>query len=203
MGKPLVVQFGGVDLPLQLSKVERTDLYGSVEVETLDAQGRPCTLGTLADDGRTLIVSSGTALAMLTPDGKWTEKKSLIPTDVHGKAITPVPSSYSTPVPLTTKVSIDEYLSHNIRAVYAISSEANLGSLLADLKKGAIFSFPYSFRGGLEADAGFLLMAADGTAFVAIGSPTRLEFIGLEQLGALTEEESEGDGEDGIDFSMM
>jgi hypothetical protein len=114
-----------------------------------------------------------------------------------------VPSSYAAPVPLTAKVSVDEYLSHNVRSVYQVSSEVDLGPLLAELKKGVIFNFPYSFRGGLEPDAGFLLMAADGTVFVAVGTPTKLEFVGFEQVAAVTEEETEGAEEEEIDFSMM
>jgi hypothetical protein len=202
MGKPLIVNLGGTDLPLDLSKVERTDLYGRVEIETLDLQGRACTLATLADDGRTVIGTSSTALAMLSPEGSWVEKKSLIPTDNQGNAIKPVTSSYAAAVPLGTTASIDEYLSHNIRSVYEIASEVDLTPLINELKKGTIFRFPYSFRGGLEADVGFLLLAADGTAFLAIGSPTELQFVGLEQAAALSEEE--GEGEEGeIDFSMM
>lgn len=203
MAKPLIVTFGGTDFPLQLSKVERSDLYGYVDIETLDEQGRPCTLATLADDGRTIIGSSSSAMAMLAPDGGWLEKKELIPTDNQGKAITPVASSYSAPVPLTRIATVDEYLSHNIRSVYQVSGETDLSALMDELKKGTIFQFPYSFRGGLEPDAGFLLLAADGTVFFAVGTPTKLEMVGLEQAAAVTEEEAEGEDEEGLDFGMM
>lgn len=201
MSKPLVVNLGGIDIPLDLSRVERSDLYGRIEVEALDAKGRRCTLATLADDGKTLIGTAGTAQAMLTPDGGWIEKSHLIPTDHEGKAVKPVPSSYAAAVPLAETATIDEYLLHNIRSVYQVGSDADLSALLNDLKSGTIYRFAYSFRGGLEADVGFLLMAADGTAFLAIGTPTHLPFVGLEESAALTEDESEDDGE--IDFSMM
>jgi hypothetical protein len=72
------------------------------------------------------------------------------------------------------------------------------------LKKGTIYHFPYSFRGGLEADAGFLLLAADGTPFLAIGTPTKLEFVGFEEAAGISEEsESAGEEEESLDFSMM
>src|SRR5436853_572380 len=100
MAKPLVLAFGGVELPFTLSKVERSDLYGFVEIETLDEKGRRCTLATLADDGRSVITSGGTAIISLSPDGTWIEKKTLTPTDHLGTKISPVPSSYSAPVPL-------------------------------------------------------------------------------------------------------
>jgi hypothetical protein len=203
MAKPLVLNFAGTDFPLNLSKVDRSDLYGTIDVEALDEQGRKCLLATLADDGRTVVGSGGSSFMTLTPEGNWIDKKTLKPTDAAGNEIKPVPSSYSAPVPLTAKATVDEYLSHNIRSVYQVSSEVNLGPLMAELKKGVIFSFPYSFRGGLEPDAGFLLLSADGTPFIAIGSATKLEFVGFEQVAAITEEETDAGEEEEIDFSMM
>ena len=203
MAKLLVLTFGGTDIPFSLTKIDRSDLYGFVEIETLDEQGRKCTLATLADDGKSVIGSGGTALASLSPDGNWVEKKALIPTDNQGKSITPVASSYAAPVPLQKTATIEEYLSHDIRSVYQISSEADFGPLMEELKKGAIYQFPYSFRGGLEPDAAFLLLSADGTPFLAIGSPTKLEFVGLEQTAAIAADEEGEDDEDSLDFSMM
>jgi hypothetical protein len=204
MAKPLVLAFGGSEIPLALAKVERSDLYGFVEIETLDEQGRKCVMAMLADDGKSIIPSGGSAMASLSPEGSWLDKKSLIPTDMQGNQITPVASSYAAPVPLAATATIEEYLSHDIRAVYQISSESDWTGLLDELKKGTIFTFPYSFRGGLEPDAAFLLAAGDGTPFLAIGSPTKLEFVGLEQTaGVVEEEESEGEADGSIDFSMM
>jgi hypothetical protein len=184
--------------------VERSDLYGYVEIETLDEQNRKCVTGTLADDGKSIMLSGGTAFASLSPDGSWVERKSLIPTDNQGKPIQPVQSSYAAAVALSTVVSINEYLSHNIRAVYQLSCEIDLGPLMAELKAGKIFHFPYSFRGGLEPDAGFLLLAADGTPFLAVGSPTKLEFVGFDQPAAVTEDDPFADDEEEtVDFGMM
>jgi hypothetical protein len=203
MAKPLVVAFGGSEIPLALSKVERSDLYGFVETETLDDKGRRCTLATLADDGKSVIPSGGTALASLSPEGNWVEKKTLIPTDNQGKRIMPVASSYAAPLPLEKIATIEEYLSHDIRAVYQISSEADFGKLLEELKTGTIYQFPYSFRGGLEPDAGFLLLSADGTPFLAVGSPTKLEYVGFEQTAGIAAEEESAETEDSVDFGMM
>lgn len=204
MAKPLVLAFGGAEFPFVLSKVERSDLYGFVEIETHDEKGRKCTLATLADDGRSIISSGGTALVTLSPDGNWVEKKSLIPTDNQGQRIVPVASSFAAPVVLERTATIEEYLSHDIRSVYQISCEADFGGLLAELKKGTIYKFPYSFRGGLEADTGFLLLAADGTPFLAIGSPTKLEFVGFEQTAAITgDEDASAEDDEAMDFGMM
>src|SRR5450755_1785160 len=134
MAKPLVLIFGGIEVPFALSKVERSDLYGFVEVETLDEQDRKCFLATLADDGRSIVPSGGTALVTLSPEGNWVEKKTLTPTDNQGNHITPCASSYAAPCPLEKTCSIDEYLSHNIRSVYQVSCEMDFTPLMTELK---------------------------------------------------------------------
>jgi hypothetical protein len=205
MAKPLVLSFGGIDVPFALSKVDRSDLYGFIDVETFDEQNRKCFLATLADDGRSIVASGGTALVTLSPEGHWIDKKTLTPTDNQGKPITPCPSSYAAPCPLEKIASIDEYLSHNIRAVYQVSSETDFSPLMTELKKGTIYQFPYSFRGGLEPDTAFLLLSADGTPFIAIGSATKLEFVGFDQTAAVVADEEDpfGDDEETVDFGMM
>jgi len=70
MAKPLVLRVGGVELPFALSKVDRSEFYGYVDVETLDARGRRCSTATLADDGRTVVGPGGTAFACVSPDGR-------------------------------------------------------------------------------------------------------------------------------------
>jgi hypothetical protein len=203
VAKPLIFHFGDGDLPFAMSKVDRHDLYGYVDVETVDESGRKCMLATLADDGRTVIGSGGTAITCLSVEGNWLERGKLVPTDVDGNAMTPVASSFSAAVPLEKTATIDEYLSHNIRSVYQLSCEGDASALIARLKSGAIFTFPYSYRGGLEPDVGFLLMAAEGNVFLAVGSATKLEFVGFDQAGGVEEETSADEADDEIDFSMM
>jgi hypothetical protein len=203
MAKPLILRFGGSELPFTLSKVERSDLYGFVEIETLDEQGRKCFTAMLAEDGRNIIPSGGSAIVTLSPEGNWIEKKVLIPCDHLGNRITPVGSSYTAPVPLEETVSIEEYLSHDIRAVYQLSCESDLVPLMVELKKGTIFHFPYSFRGGLEPDAGFLLLAADGMPFLAIGAATKLEFVGFAQEAGIAADNESSEEDESVDFGMM
>jgi hypothetical protein len=204
MAKPLILQFGGKELPVQLDRVTRDDLYGFVEIETLDEQGRPCKSAKLASDGKSIIQSGGTAIACLSPNGEWLERKSLTPVGPDDKPITPVPSTFAAPVPLDQTASIDELLSHNITSVYRLSAEADIGELVQSLQGGQIFRFPFSFRGGLMADVAFLLLSADGTPFLLIGHPAKFEFIGFEQPAAIDDEADGADeDEESLDFSMM
>jgi hypothetical protein len=203
MAKPLVLRFGERDLPFQLDRVERSDLYGYVEIETFDDKGNRCISAKLLNDGKTVVASGGTAMGFMSPDGEWLEKKELTAVDGDNKPITPVPSSFSAPVLCEKTVTIDEYLSYNVRAAYAITCLEDMSPIMEELKKGTIYSFPYSFRGGLEANAGFLLVAADGTPFLMVGEPTKLEFLSFEQTSGVEDEPTDGEEEDSLDFGMM
>lgn len=204
MAKPLVFSFAGREFPFQLNKVDRSKLYGFKELEVLDAKKRRCELATLSGDGQTVVGRGGTALAYLSADGLWCEKGELKPIDVEGNEITPVTSSFNAPTELTEEVSIDEYMDHDIRIVYQMEPETDLGELREKLDEGVIYRFPFSYRGGVEPDVAFLLTGEDGNVFMLVGSRVQLEFVGLQQAApAVEEDETEEDDGDAMDFDMI
>jgi len=207
MARTLDFSFSGNISACSISKVDRRKLYGYIESEVLDGADRRCTLATLASDGRTLIPAGGVALASFSPDGRWLDKSELTAVDLEQSPIEPVESSFSAPIDLTEKVTIEDYLSHNIRAVYELNAEEGIDeALLGELKKGTIFKFDFSYRGGLTADTAFMLEGKDGTVWMAVGSPTKIEFVTYEQVGFAVAPEEDGDTEeedDGMDFGMM
>lgn len=205
MAKPLVLQYQGAPIALGLDKVDRSKLYGYVDTEVLDEQGQRCELTTLSGDGHTLVGRGGTALAALSPAGLWREKSALRAVDLQGNVITPVKSSFDAPIVLDKQASIDDYLQHNIHLVYRLTvEEGELDPLLAELKSGVIYTFPFSYRGGLEASAGFLLLGTDGNVFLTVGAPGAIEFVGLRQAAGLEEDEAApAEEEDSLDFGMM
>ncbi len=227
MARPLVFEFHGSEIPCAFQKVERADVYGYVEIETFDDQERPCTLATVAQDGKTLAGPGDTALGCVTPDGTWVERASLQPVTLDGERLEPAPSSFSAPIALGAPVTVEQLLDHTIRAVYHLAgleatapSEAppelgagganeappELGAggaaLLQELLSGTIYSFPFSYRGGINPDTAFLI-AGDGHPFMLVGSPTRLEFVGLPQTAPAVDEDEPATEEDDLDFSMF
>ncbi|MEM0927562.1 MAG: hypothetical protein AAGJ83_16065, partial [Planctomycetota bacterium] len=181
MPKPLVFLWGDRELAFTLSKVDRSKLYGYKELEVLDENGTACELATLADDGCTVVGRGGTGLGYLDADGCWCDKSDLTPIDIDGNEIEPVDSSFHEPIKLFETVTAETYLGHNIRLVYHLETEEIDAELLSELKLGTIFSFPYSYRGGLEADAGFLLLDSEDHLFLAVGNPTQADMIGMRQ----------------------
>ena len=173
MARPLVLRFEGSELPVALEKVDRSRLYGWVDREVQDEHGRPCSLVTLLSDGRTLAGKGGVASVMVSVDGKWLDRAKLAPVDATGEPITPVPSSFAGPVDVVTKATTRDVLSHDVRLLYHLALEP--GALLDALRGGAIYTFPYSFRGGLQADVAFLLASADGEAFLALAPRVPVE----------------------------
>ena len=205
MAKPLVFVHHGVEIPVEPDKVDRTKLYGWVETVVLDAAGRPCELATLASDGQTLIGKGGTALAQLSVDGEWMDKPSLTPVDSQGALITPVKSSFDAPIVLDREATIDDVLSHDVRLLYTIETGEVGAALLAALHAGTIYTFPYSFRGGLQADVGFLLANDAQVPFLLVGESRAPQFVGLSQSVGLEEEGASADDADAddLDFGMM
>lgn len=206
MAKPLKFDYAGTPVEFEMIKVDRSKLYGFKEQEVLDESGEPCELTTLADDGRTLVGKGGTGIGYVDADGNWADKGSLTPVDLEGNEMTPVPSSFSAPIALDDEVTLDEYLSHNIRLIYQLQAINVDNNLLAKLNAGAIFSFPYSYRGGLESDAGFLLTNDNEEIFFLVGDQANLDYKGLQATPTVVaaEDEADSDGNDDlIDFGMI
>ena len=166
-----------------------------------------CELATLAEDGKTLVGKGGTGIGHLTADGLWSDKDKLKPVNLEGDEITPVASSFAAPVPLQQETTVDDYLSHNVRLVYRLSAEENSKAedgLFTKLKDGAILKFDYSYRGGLEADVGFLLTNEADEIFFLVADPTNADFIGLTQSpAAQAEDDDQPEASDLMDFGMI
>ena len=208
MAKPLKICVRGEELSFHLKRVDREALYGSIEVEALDGQGRRCEMMLLADDGITLVGKGCTAFAKLSPDGDWYEKSQLRPVTLEGKEIDIVPSSFDAPVSTVERVTVENYLSHVVKSVYWLEGEPDAtesdSQLLSDIRSGAIFAFPFSYRAGLEADAGFLLANPEGDIFLVVAQPARLEYLSPAQVSPAGDLDDADDGEEeGLDFDMM
>ncbi len=199
--KPLILQFEGTDIPCHLSKIDRSKLYGYVEKEVRDENDDPCDLVTLAADGQTLIGSGGSTFAYFSPDGLWCEKSDLRAVNLENEPVTPVTSSFKDPIPLLERASIEDYLSHNIRSAYLLETEDGFpDGLKAALNDGSIYTFPFSYRGGLDPDVAFLLAGTDGVIWMVLGKPTTIGYVGLSESGPAV---SDDDADSGHDIDLM
>ena len=211
MARSLTFTFGKASFDCTIHKVDRSKLYGSRSIETLDMDGNKCSLATLLDDGKTLVPYGGTASGYINPDGEWVCRKDITPVDFEGKKLEKVPSSFKSGMPLDKQVSAEEFLDHSIRLTYALVSKDKDASMdkafLRAMKEGAIYKTSFSYRGGIDPDPAFVMQGEDETIWLLIASKNRIEYSALEQAALIAATEAEDEGAetsgDELDFGML
>ena len=203
MAKPLVLSLDGQEFPVKLSKVDREKLYGSVAIEAFDDEGQEVFLRILAADGKTIIDKGGTALATVTEEGTSISRSKLLAVNSDGEELETVPSSFSAPNVLEP-ATVEDYLSHTVKSVYMLdpAEDSDLDYLQSVLSDGGVYKFPFSYRGGLEYDAAFLL-ANKGDVFMIVGQPAVLQFLKLGQAAVLDPIEEQEVSEEDLDFDLL
>lgn len=204
MARPLVLSLDGEEFAVSIRKIDREQIYGTIEIEAFDEKGNPAELLVLAADGKTLLDVGGTALATLDEKGNSIERNTLKAVNLEGKELETVESSFNKPNKLK-KAAVEDYLSQVVKSIYVVDpfeEDGNIKYLLDHLAGGLIYTFPFSYRGGIEYDNAFVI-GNDGDAFMIIGKEARFQFAKLNQaarLDAFEEEEISGDD---IDFDLM
>ena len=203
MARPLILSLDGEKFFVSIRKIDRSELYGSMEIEAFDEKGNPASLMVLAADGKTLLDKGGTALATLDEKGNSVERNTLKAVNIDGGELEIVESSFSTANELKL-AEVDDYLSQIVKSVYILDpfEDSDIKFLLDHLSAGHIYSFPFSYRGGTEHDNAFVI-GNKSDAFMIIGKQAKFQFAKLNQaavLDAIEEEEISGDD---IDFDLM
>ncbi len=205
MPRALNFKFGDSEFALELNKVDRSKLYGSVDLETRDHEGNRCNLATLANDGKTLIPYGGTAFGYVNDEGEWVERSELSPVDLSGEPLEMLPSSFDLTIALEEKITVNEFLNHSMRLCYALSADEAINpGLLKSLMQGDIYRFDFLYREGVSADPAFLLATDESQVWMMVGRPTSIDFIGLDQAAVcFVADDSEDEEVDEFDFEML
>lgn len=198
-----MLSLDGHEFPVSIRKIDREQLYGSVEIEAFDEKGNPANLLVLAADGKTLLDKGGTALATIDESGNSVERNTLRAVNLEGGELPLVESSFSTRNELAV-ASFDDYLSQLVKSVYMLDpfEDGDMNYLLDHLASGLIYRFPFSYRGGTEYDNAFVI-GNGRDAFMVIGKQAKFQFSKLNQaarLDAIEEEEISGDD---LDFDLL
>ena len=203
MARPLILSIDGDEFSVTIRKVDRDSIYGSVTIEAFDEKKNPAELMVLAADGKTLFNKGGSALAVLDKKGNSIDRRTLTPVDADGKELPTVKSSFDAPN-ILNKGDVDEYLTLVVKSVYWLQpyEDGDIKKLLAYLAKGSIYTFPFSYRGGIEHDDAFLI-GNGKDAFVVIGKQANPQFAKLNQAAALTPVEDDEVAEDDLSFDLF
>lgn len=192
MPRPLTLSLDGREFDIRIVKIDREKLYGKVEIEAFDEKGNPAQLLVLAPDGKTLIDKGGTALVTVDENGDSISRADLVAVDEDGQKIETVPSSF-TQINVLKQASVEDYLSQLVKSVYWIDpvDEKDKRYLQDHVSAGLIYSFDFSYRGGVDYDNAFVV-GNKADAFMIVGKPAELEFVRLNQavdLDATEEQE--------------
>ena len=203
MARPLILTLDGEEFPVTLVKIDREKLYGKVEIEAFDDKGREASLRVLAADGKTLIDKGGTALATITDKGDSIDRNDLVPINADGEKIEQVPSSFGQKNELKP-ATVEDYFLQIVKSVYLVGPYelANITALKDQLETGQMYTFPFSWRGGIEYDNAFMI-GNGGEAFLVVGKQAEFQFIKLNQAAVLESTEEEEISADDLDFDLM
>jgi hypothetical protein len=203
MARPLVLSLDGREFHVGIVKIDRERLYGDVEVEAFDERGNPAALMILAPDGKTLIDKGGTALATLDENGDSISRSDLVAVDEDGEKIETVPSSFNE-VNILKRAKVEDYLSQLVKSLYLIEpvDDADRRYLQDHVSAGMIYTFPFSYRGGLDYDNAYVI-GNKTDAFMIVGRPAELQFVKLNQAADLDSTEEEEISAEEISFEGL
>ena len=203
MPRVLTLLLDGEEVPVVPIRIDREKLYGTVEIEAFDEKGKPAEIKILAADGKTLIDKGGTALATIDEDGSSVDRRNLTPVDDDGDEIETVDSSFNSPNPLK-KSDPARYLSTLVKSVYILTPPegGDIEFLQDHLDTGQIYSFPFSWRGGIEYDDAYVL-GSRSNAFMIVGKAADLQFVRLNQEAVLDAVEEKEISADEIEFETL
>lgn len=204
MPKSLILDLDGKEFEVLITRIDRDDLYGTVEIEAFDEKGKPAELKVLAADGKTLIDKGGTALAVVNEKGDSIDRSEMIAVDLDGDEINKVESSFNAPNKLR-KADLDVYLGLVVKSVYILDppEDGDLDYLKEHLDAKHIYSFPFSYRGGLEHDAAYIVGGDKDDAFMIVGKDGELDYVKLNQAGVLSSNEEQEISADEISFDLL
>jgi hypothetical protein len=203
MAKALRLSLDGNEFDVMITRIDRDDLYGRVEIEAFDEKGKPAELKVLAADGKTLIEKGGSALEVVNEKGDSIDRAELVPVDLDGDPLPKVESSFGQTNELS-KADVDEYLGLVVKSVYVLdpAEESDIDYLIDHLESGQMYKFPFSYRGGIEHDAAYIV-GNGKDAFMIIGKDGDVDYLSLNQASVLEPQEEQEISADEISFDLL
>jgi len=203
MSKAIQFVAGKLKFAAALTKIDRDKVYGFIEVKVNDDKGKPCIMGSLLDDGRTLVLNGATALKTVDASFNELDKKTLKVVYQDGKDAVLVPSSFEGETKLT-ETSLDDLFNLEITSVYQLdfedaSQKKSVSNFLAD---GKVARFVFNYRADYEgADA--ILIANFNGIFALTGRIIDFSYVENKLVPVAATIVEETIEEEGMDFGML
>ncbi len=194
MPRLLTLSHAGTEVDVAVEKIDRKKLYGYVELEVEDGEGRACETATLADDGQTLIPRGGIGHLYLSRSGQLLSPDDLTAIRPSGEPIEPVPSSFESGIQLDHTAEPKDILLTGIAYLYRLVPDGGVDlpeALQQAFADGTIYRFRFSYRGGTTAYDAFALRSGGGDLFMLVGTPLDAEYLTFEQIAPDLDDETE------------
>lgn len=204
MAKAIQFIAGELKFAASLTKIDRDKVYGFIDVKVSDDHGDQCVMGSLLEDGRTLVLNGATAIKTIDSSSNELDKTELKVVYQDGKDAVLVPSSYEGAVNLI-ETTFDDLFNLEITSVYQLDFEdLALKTIVNDfLANGKVFRFVFNYRADYEgADA--ILISNPSGIFVLTGRIIDFSYLEnkLTEISENLVEETVVEEEE-IDFGML
>lgn len=182
MASELVVSFEDQISSFSFKKLERSDIYGHRSRIPLDDNHGKAQRVELTEDGLTFLSPGMTGQGYYDMAGRRISQHRMKGVYPDGRVAARCASTLNEAQGLI-EVAPQDLLDHRIEAVYRLEPSVLGEALSAALDAGAIYQFPFSYRGGYRLEVAFLLRNEAGL-YALVGQPTTPRWCTLAEIPA-------------------
>ena len=200
MGRPIKFNLSGISLEAEITKVDRSKLYGTSTRVVYDENGEECSLSDLYQ-GSAILPKGSISQTLLDSKGNYVSRSDLIGFNNLNQKVEKVSSIYSGEN-ICKKVTIDEFISANVKSIYQLNIENNnLENWKKCFLNDEIYCFVFNYREDYEGDDAYIL--SNGiNFFIIVGKQNSYEYLELNTISIDVEDEDSTQDDD-LDFSMF
>jgi len=200
MGRPIKFNLSGVSLEAEITKVDRSKLYGTSARVVYDENGEECSLSNLYQ-GSAILPKGSISQTLLDSKGNYVSRSDLIGFNNLNQKVEKVSSIYSDENNCK-KVTIDEFISANVKSIYQLNIENNnLENWKKCFLNDEVYCFIFNYREDYEGDDAYILYNGINF-FIIVGKQNSYEYLKLNTISIDVEDEDSTQDDD-LDFSMF
>jgi len=200
MGRPIKFNLSGISLEAEITKVDRSKLYGTSTRVVYDENGEECSLSDLYQ-GSAILPKGSISQTLLDSKGNYVSRSDLIGFNNLNQKVEKVSSIYSGENNCK-KVTIDEFISANVKSIYQLNIEnGNLENWKKCFLNDEIYCFIFNYREDYEGDDAYILYNGSNF-FIIVGKQNSYEYLKLNTISIDVEDEDSTQDDD-LDFSMF
>ena len=200
MGRPIKFNLSGVSLEAEITKVDRSKLYGTSTRVVYDENGEECSLSDLYQ-GSAILPKGSISQTLLDSKGNYVSRSDLIGFNNLNQKVEKVSSIFSGENNCK-KVTIDEFISANVKSIYQLNIEnSNLENWKKCFLNDEIYCFIFNYREDYEGDDAYILSNGNNF-FIIVGKQNSYEYLELNTISIDVEDEDSTQDDD-LDFSMF